>query len=129
MCVYGTHRVILLSNKEGIMDWIEITQTEQLEQIKKGTDNHVAVIFKHSTRCSISNMAKLRLEREPQPAGTSFYLLDLLKYRALSNQIADDFKVHHESPQILIIRNGDCVFEESHNGINMAEIAEQVALN
>lgn len=109
------------------MDWIEITGADQIEQIKNEKDNHALVIFKHSTRCSISNMAKMRLEREQQPAGTRFYLLDLLKYRALSNQIAEDFKVHHESPQILIIRNGDCVFEESHNGIDMSEIAEQVA--
>jgi bacillithiol system protein YtxJ len=127
--VNGRLYVILQGNKAGNMDWIEITGAEQIEQIKKENENNAVVIFKHSTRCSISNMAKMRLEREQQPAEISFYLLDLLRYRVLSNQIAEEFKVHHESPQILIIKNGDCVFEESHNGINMAEIAEQVALN
>lgn len=70
-------------------------------------------------------MAKTRLERETAPEQIAFYYLDLLKYRPISNQIAAEFSVHHESPQILLIRNGECVYEESHNGIDMADIAAQ----
>jgi len=71
-------------------------------------------------------MAKNRLERETQPLNTSFYYLDILRYRPISNRIAEDFHVHHESPQVLIIKNGECTYDESHNGISMQDIAEQV---
>ena len=74
-------------------------------------------------------MAKSRLERNELPDSTDFYFLDLLKFRSLSDKIAEDFSVNHESPQVLLIKNTTCVYEESHNGIQMAEIAEQVSLN
>ena len=84
------------------------------------------VIFKHSTTCSISSMAKNRLERETPATNTLFYYLDLRAYRAVSNKIAEEFHVHHESPQILLIKNGECTYEESHNGISMADIAAEI---
>ena len=82
-------------------------------------------IFKHSTRCSISSMAKSRLERADPAENVDFHFLDLIKHRMLSGQIADEFSVEHESPQILLIKNGDCIYDESHTGISMEEIAEQ----
>jgi bacillithiol system protein YtxJ len=85
------------------------------------------VIFKHSTRCSISSMAKGRLERSDVPKEADFYYLDLISYRQLSVRIAEEFHVHHESPQVLVIRNGKCVFDESHYSINMEDIRELVA--
>ncbi len=109
------------------MNWIELTSEQQLEQIKDASKIQPVVIFKHSTRCSISNMAKSRLEREYKAEHLPFYYLDLIRYRSISNKIADDFKVHHESPQILLIKNGECTYEESHNGINMADIAAQAS--
>ncbi len=67
-----------------------------------------------------------RLERETPPQNTLFYYLDILRYRPVSNRIAEDFSVYHESPQILLIKNGECTYDESHNGISMADIAEQI---
>ncbi len=55
-----------------------------------------------------------------------FHYLDLINYRSLSNKIAETFGVNHESPQVLIIKDGTCVFDESHMGISMADIADQV---
>ncbi|MEI8278958.1 MAG: bacillithiol system redox-active protein YtxJ [Bacteroidota bacterium] len=110
------------------MNWIALTKEEQLEDIKAQSHQQPVIIFKHSTRCSISTMAKSRLEREQAPDNIPFYYLDLLQYRPISNKIAEDFKVHHESPQILLIKNGECVYEESHNGIDMADIMEQTTL-
>ncbi len=109
------------------MNWIHLTDIATIDQIIKDSFDQPQVIFKHSTRCSISSMALNRLEREEAPANVHFYYLDLLNYRNISNEIADKFSVYHESPQILIIKNGECVYDESHQGINMSEIAEQVA--
>jgi bacillithiol system protein YtxJ len=108
------------------MNWIELTNEQQLEQIKELSKDKAVVIFKHSTRCSISTMAKGRLDRETPLADHQFYYLDLLSYRPISNKIAEDFHVFHQSPQILVIKNGECIYEESHNGISMDDINEQL---
>jgi bacillithiol system protein YtxJ len=111
------------------MNWIKLNDVEQLEEIKELSRSRAQVIFKHSTRCSLSSMAKNRLEKKSQPADADFYYLDLIQFRSLSDLIATDFSVQHESPQVLLIRNAECVYEESHNAIQMDEIAEQVHLN
>ncbi len=110
------------------MNWINLTSEEQLHEIVANSVTKPQVIFKHSTRCSISSMAKSRLERSIQPDEVDFYYLDLIRNRSISNKIAQDFKVYHESPQVLLIKNGECTYDESHSGIDMAEIAEQAAV-
>jgi bacillithiol system protein YtxJ len=110
------------------MNWLALTSLEQLEAVTKESFEHPIMLFKHSIRCSISSMAKQRLERSKAPDALPFYYLDLINYRAVSNAIAEKFQVHHESPQILLIKNGACIYDESHNGINMAEIEEQFML-
>ena len=109
------------------MNWIELTNESQIGEIKEQSKQRPQVIFKHSTRCSISAVAKNRLERSTPPANVDFYFLDLIRERALSNKIAEEFSVYHESPQVLVIRNGECVYDESHSGISMADIQDQVA--
>ena len=107
------------------MDWIRLTSEEQLEQIRNHSATKPQVIFKHSIRCSISSMALSRLERTYTEMNADFYLLDLINYRGISNKIAEEFNVHHESPQILVIINGECIYDESHSAINIDEIEEQ----
>jgi len=109
------------------MNWIHLTTEEQLENIKLKSATNPQVIFKHSTTCSISKMAFSRFERADAPDSIDFYYLDLLTYRPISNAIAEVFQVHHESPQVLLIKNGECVYDESHYGIMMDELLEQVA--
>ncbi|RYY67371.1 MAG: bacillithiol system redox-active protein YtxJ [Chitinophagaceae bacterium] len=111
------------------MNWNDLNNTAQLESIKKDSFSQPQVIFKHSTRCSISSMAKNRLDRSDAPEGINFYYLDLIAHRDISNKIAEDFFVEHESPQVLLIRNGECIYDESHSGISMDEIAEQAQKN
>ena len=107
------------------MNWIPLNEEEQLEKIIERSQNAPQVIFKHSTRCSISSMAKNRLDKNDQPEGIDFYYLDLLKHRNISNKIAADFDVQHQSPQILIIRDGKCTYTESHSGIMMEDIVAE----
>ena len=107
------------------MNWINLTDEQQLAEIKQKSDTVPQVIFKHSTRCSISSVVKSRLERAAEPTGVEFYFLDLIKYRSISNKISEEFSVHHESPQILVIRNSECTYDESHSSISMDEIEEQ----
>ena len=89
------------------MNWIALTSEEQLQQIKVKSNKKPQVIFKHSTRCSISSVAKNRLERSMEHDEVDFHYLDLIKYRPVSNKIAEEYNVYHESPQILVIKNGE----------------------
>jgi bacillithiol system protein YtxJ len=104
------------------MNWIPLNQETQLDEIVANSTTIPQVIFKHSTRCSISSIAKNRLDKKDAPDGINFYLLDLIKYRSLSNKIAEDFQVRHQSPQVLVINNGKCVYDESHSGITFDEV-------
>ncbi|HEY1018978.1 MAG TPA: bacillithiol system redox-active protein YtxJ [Sediminibacterium sp.] len=104
------------------MNWIPLTTEDQLTLIKEKSFSIPQVIFKHSTRCSTSSMVLNRLERAEAPATIDFYYLDLLAHRNISNKIAELFQVYHESPQVLLIRNGECVYDESHMAITMDEL-------
>jgi bacillithiol system protein YtxJ len=107
------------------MNWINLITPEQVNKIKLKSAQKAQVIFKHSTRCNISSMVLNRLERSDVPDDAAdFYYLDLIAYRNISNKIAEDFNVYHQSPQILVIRNGECVYDESHNSIMMDDILE-----
>lgn len=109
------------------MNWITITSEDQVKKIKEKSFQRTQVIFKHSTRCSISALAKSRLDKS-QPAGEiDFYYLDLIRYRSISNMVAEVFNIYHESPQVLVIKNGACVYDESHLGISMNDIVQHAA--
>ncbi len=104
------------------MNWIQLTEEKQIQEINEKSKNRLQVIYKHSTRCGISSVAKSRLDRATQPENIDFYYLDLISNRGLSNKVSEVYKVHHESPQILVISNGECTYSESHMGISMDDI-------
>lgn len=108
------------------MQWKNITDPSQISEIQKQPG--YSLIFKHSTRCAVSAMAKRRFEMdwEALPANTSLYFLDLISYRNISSEIAETFQVHHESPQILLIKDGDCILDASHSDISADEVAEVI---
>lgn len=103
------------------MNWIQLESAEQINDIKK--NQGYSLIFKHSTRCSISMMVKKRFELDGDklPENLPTYFLDLIKYRDLSNKVAADFVVHHESPQLLMIKDGECVLDLSHGEVSVDE--------
>lgn len=119
--------IILILNRK-LMNWIPLTDIAQLDTIRTNSASKPQLIFKHSTTCSISKMALDRFERAAAPDGIDFYYLDLLNFRSLSTAIAESFQVHHESPQVILIKNGDCIYDESHYGIMMDEVIEQAGL-
>ncbi|WP_134088331.1 bacillithiol system redox-active protein YtxJ [Olivibacter sp. XZL3] len=109
------------------MKWIELNTLDTLETI--ANSNSYVIIFKHSTRCPVSSMAKRTFEFESSliPEETPVYLLDLIKYREISNEIANKWHVRHESPQVLLIKGNQCVYNESHNEIEVAKVVVKMA--
>ena len=86
------------------MNWITLKDEAALETIKKLSKTQPQVIFKHSTRCAVSSLIKNRLEKTPAPEKLSFHFLDLITFRSLSDKVAAEFLVEHESPQVLLIK-------------------------
>lgn len=111
------------------MDWNTLDNIDTIEEIKESSALQPILIFKHSTRCSISSMALNRLERDwknEDVQNLKVYFLDLIKNRDVSNAVATAFNVQHQSPQVLIIKDGKCVYDNSHMGISYREISQQV---
>ena len=111
------------------MNWKPLESIDTLQQIEKASHEQPVVIFKHSTSCSISSMALNRLERswkEDEMHGTPAFFLDLLRYRAISQQVAESFNVAHQSPQLLLIHKGECVYDTSHMGISYQTLKNQL---
>jgi bacillithiol system protein YtxJ len=107
------------------MNWNKLETIEQLETIKSESADVPVVIFKHSTRCSISAMALSRFERawkDESAKSVKPYYLDLIANRQISNQVAETFEVEHQSPQVILIKNGESVYDESHYSISFDEV-------
>ncbi|MCB0663900.1 MAG: bacillithiol system redox-active protein YtxJ [Saprospiraceae bacterium] len=112
-----------------MINWSFIDDVSNIETIKEASFKKPQLIFKHSTRCSISSTAKNRLERNwPLDENQAdVHYLDLIRYRDISNHIAVSFNVPHESPQVLWIQNGECKYDASHFGINCADFEHLVS--
>ena len=108
-----------------MINWQTLHTDKQLEALLEQSHSRPQVIFKHSIRCAVSSVVKSRLERSAPPEGVDFHYLDLINYRQLSDRVASDLHVYHESPQVLIIKNGACTYDESHYGITMDDIAAE----
>ncbi len=108
------------------MKWHPIEKAEDVYTIEDRSRVVPCLIFKHSTSCPISGLAKMRLEGDWDFSEDKLevYFLDLLRHRDVSNLIAEHFSVHHQSPQVLLIRDGQCTYDNSHLDINVAEIHE-----
>jgi bacillithiol system protein YtxJ len=112
------------------MTWHPLTDLAQLETLRAESFQQPILIYKHSTSCSISATALNRLERSwnaHEMTHLKAYQLDLLRYRPVSNAVAEQFEVAHESPQVLILRDGVCVYHASHFGISYPAVKAQVA--
>jgi bacillithiol system protein YtxJ len=112
------------------ISWQPLTQAEQLTDIVQESHEQPVLIFKHSTSCSISAAAKSKLERQWPEANLTdvkIYYLDLLRFRSISAEIATTFGVRHESPQLLLIQNGECRYDASHMGIRLSDVKGALA--
>lgn len=111
------------------MNWIALTSLDQLDTLVERSFQKPVLIFKHSTRCSISSAALDRLERRWQKENTESldaYFLDLIQFREISSEVANRFSVFHQSPQAILIFQGKVLYEESHFSIDLGEIANRV---
>ncbi|TYP72239.1 bacillithiol system redox-active protein YtxJ [Aquimarina intermedia] len=106
--------------------WIPLTDHETLKTIKVDSNTRLQAIFKHSTRCGISRMVLKNFEGSYSSDFNTadIYFLDLLNHRDLSAKIASEFDVMHESPQLILLKNGTVVHHASHSEIETDVLAK-----
>ena len=114
-------------NSKSKINWIPLTDLGQLNEIISSSNEKPIVIFKHSTRCIVSRTALKQFENEYDLDNqVEAYFLDLLEHRDISNEIASRFGVYHQSPQLLLIKNGKSVYDVSHSDIDAGELKSKV---
>jgi len=108
--------------------WIRLDRSTQLDEIETTSQHKLVAIFKHSTRCGISSMALRQFERnfDTDPEQVDLYYLDLLAFRSLSDEVAARFQVWHQSPQLILVRNGSAIHHASHHNIDSGLLGEFV---
>ncbi len=109
-------------------DWKTIETELQLQAAIDESFEKPVALFKHSVTCGISAGAKYGLEREWDITADelSFYYLDLLSFRSISNKIAKDLGVTHQSPQVIILKDGKAVYDTSHHNISVAVLKKNI---
>jgi bacillithiol system protein YtxJ len=112
------------------MNWIHLTSVAQLDELVAASETSTVLILKHSNRCNICHVVLDRVERNwKEHDGEKLipYFLDVIRHRDVSNAIEARFGVRHESPQVLLVKNGKCIYSATHSEINYADIMEEVA--
>jgi len=114
-------------SEQSKINWNHITTVEELNQAIADTDNVTGIFFKHSTRCSISSMALNRFESSwEQDDNSKLYFIDLISNRDVSNSISELMGVMHQSPQVIVVKNGKEIYNASHNGISASDIKNSI---
>ena len=107
--------------------WRTLTNLGQLNEIVAESTNKPVIIFKHSTRCGVSRMVLKQFENEfDLHEKITPYFLDLIEHRNVSNEIASRFGVFHQSPQLIVIKEGNAVFNDSHGSIDASKLGQFV---
>jgi bacillithiol system protein YtxJ len=114
-------------SNENKINWNELTDLGQLNDISDASNEKPVAIFKHSTRCSVSRMALKQFENEFNSSDkVTPYFLDLIAHRDISNEIANRFGVTHQSPQLILIKEGKAIYNVSHSDIDAEELGKRV---
>ena len=107
------------------MHWIHLTDEGQLQKIIVRSQEKTQVIFKYSTHCNLSEAMLNRLQNNCCPKHMDFHFLDLISHEDISSKISEKFHVAHQSPQVLLIKDGQCIFQQSNPEISFEEIMER----
>ncbi|AGC78156.1 bacillithiol system protein YtxJ [Nonlabens dokdonensis] len=126
--LFKSQRDIAKEEMTGIR-WELLESIDQLENVIKNSTIKPKVIFKHSTRCGISRMVLNQFEKgfESNEDAVTFYFLDLLNYREVSNAVAEKLNVRHQSPQVIILYDKEILHTESHHGIDIKKVQQIVS--
>ena len=111
------------------VEWFKLSSVEQLDEIIEESKTKPVLIYKHSTRCGVSSMAFDRLTRGWENEYNDRlkpYYLDLIAHREVSDAVAQRFGIYHQSPQVILVKNGIATYDDSHMAISFSIIKGQL---
>jgi bacillithiol system protein YtxJ len=110
------------------LQWNYLVSMEDLNAAEQVSHEKTVLLFKHSTRCSISRFVVKQFENtfDISEDTMEIYFLDLIEYRSISNEIASRFGVIHQSPQMIVLKNGKAVYDASHESIDAKSLEQFV---
>ena len=116
------------SRPKTVFPWTKITSDKQLVTAFEESNEKPVLFFKHSTRCSISSMALSRFEQNAEQLNEicALYFIDLLEFRQVSNKLEEISNVMHQSPQVIVVKNREVIYTETHSSIDAKEIERQL---
>ena len=103
---------------------IDFIQEEQWQDLLDQSMNESVFLFKHSTRCGVSSMVLNRFEKQMRERNKNYYFLNILRNRDLSNWIADELNIRHESPQLIVLKETKVIAYDSH--YNLLDISKEI---
>lgn len=109
------------------MAWIKLSSQQDLERLISDSEETPVVIFKHSTRCSLSAMALNRLSEVTK--NIDIHIIDVINHRDISNLVVQKFHVPHQSPQVIVVKKSNCSYHTSHMDISATMLLEQIRQN
>lgn len=121
--MFKLFKKIFQSKTSSQMKWKELNNINDLESALKASYEQPVALFKHSTRCSVSLMAKKSVERF-WDLDIDAYYLDLIAYRDVSNSIAEQLEIYHQSPQMILVKDGKAIYDASHGSIDVDAMGE-----
>ena len=121
--MFKLYKKIFQSKTSNQMKWKELNNINDLETALKASHEQPVALFKHSTRCSVSLMAKKSVERF-WDLDIDAYYLDLIAHRDVSNSIAEQLEIHHQSPQMILVKDGKAIYDASHGSIDVDAMGE-----
>lgn len=126
--MFGNNKDTKPKEEKAELPWIALVSLDQLEEIKEKSKTKPQIIFKHSTTCGISRMVMNTFKSSYTLDGNQadLYYLDLLSNREVSNEVGYKFQVMHQSPQLLVIKNGVAAADASHGSINEVELDKYI---
>lgn len=114
--------------EETYLNWTPLISVDEIKTIKEISKRQAILIFKHSTRCGISRVVIKKFESlfNEENKQLKVYYLDLLNFREVSSKLSEVFQVIHQSPQLLVIKNGISVNDESHYEIIKVNLSKYI---
>lgn len=129
MSLFRLIRQMLGSDDSNQSNWNELTDPDELERLLERSHETPQLIYKHSTMCGTSMFAKSEIlgvgDRLLEQAELNY--IDVIGNRTVSNRVADELQVRHESPQVLLVHCGDLVWHTSHGGIRGTVILKELS--
>lgn len=114
--------------EETYLNWTPLISVDEINTIKEISKRQAILIFKHSTRCGISRVVIKKFESlfNEENKQLKVYYLDLLNFREVSSKLSEVFQVTHQSPQLLVIKNGISINDESHYEIIKVNLSKYI---